>query len=76
MHEDPPPAAARLTASQATRIDFARREWKCARGEDLACLDPAGLILLVERLRGRLGDVLDLVTEVCGDTPRDPPSGE
>jgi hypothetical protein len=76
MHEDPLPAAARLTASQLTRIDFARHDWEKARAEDLARLDPASLILLVERLRGRLGDVLDLVNEIHCDPASDPPSGE
>lgn len=50
--------------SQATRIEFARRDWEYARSEDLAQLEAAGLILLVERLRNRLGDMLDLVEEI------------
>ncbi|MFD5002241.1 hypothetical protein ACFWMV_04965 [Streptomyces mutabilis] len=53
-----------LTDLQRTRIDFARRELDSARAEDLAQLDAAGLILMVERLRGRLGDVLDLIDEI------------
>jgi hypothetical protein len=67
----PTPALA-LTHLQRDRIDFARRDLESARAEDLAQLPPAGLILLVERLRGRLGDVLDLMTEIVGgDDPRD-----
>lgn len=53
-----------LTSIQKTRIDFARRDFEYARSEDLAQLDAAGLILLIEKLRGRLGDMLDLVDEV------------
>lgn len=54
----------RLTSSQLTRIDFARRDLETARAEDLAHLDAAGLILRIERLRGRLGDMLDVIDEV------------
>ncbi|AQS70827.1 MULTISPECIES: hypothetical protein [Streptomyces] len=53
-----------LTDLQYARIDYARRDLDSARAEDLAQLDAAGLILMVERLRGRLGDVLDLVDEL------------
>lgn len=60
----PTPAPGPLTDLQRTRIDFARRDLEYARSEDLAQLDDAGLILLIERLRGRLGDVLDLVDEI------------
>lgn len=55
-----------LTDLQHARIDYARRDLHSARAEDLAQLDAAGLILMVERLRGRLGDVLDLVDEITG----------
>lgn len=58
-----------LTDSQRTRIDFARRDLDAARAEDLAQLDAAGLILLVERLRGRLGDMLDLIAEHAEPAP-------
>lgn len=57
------PTAGRLTEGQKTRIEFARHALDAARAEDLSRLDAAGLILLVERLRGRLGDILDLITE-------------
>jgi hypothetical protein len=62
----------RLTDLQYTRIDFARRDLEYARSEDLAALDAPGLILIVEKLRGRLSDVLDLIEELCpqcGDPP-------
>lgn len=64
--------AIRLTDEQATRVDFARRDLEYARSEDLAQLPGDGLILLIERLRGRLDDMLDLVTEVSGPPPHGP----
>jgi len=64
MTEQPDHPPGPLTPTQATRIDFARRDLDYARSEDLAQLDAAGLILLVERLRGRLGDVLDVIGEI------------
>jgi hypothetical protein len=54
-----------LTPTQATRIEFARRTLDYARSEDLAQLDTAGLILLVERLRNRLSDVLEVADELA-----------
>jgi hypothetical protein len=59
----------RLTEGQQTRIEFARRDLDHARSEDLSRLDAAGLVLLVERLRGRLADMLDLITEQEELTP-------
>jgi hypothetical protein len=56
-----------LTDLQHARIDYARRDLEYARAEDLAQLDAAGLILLVETLRGRLNDMLSLVEEINGD---------
>lgn len=53
-----------LTDLQRARIDYARRDFASARAEDLAQLDAAGLILMVERLRGRLGETLDLIDEI------------
>lgn len=53
-----------LTDMQRSRIDFARRDLETARSEDLAQLPPAGLILQVEHLRGRLDDLLQLVDEL------------
>lgn len=57
-----------LTDLQRDRRDFARRDYDEARAEDLARLPRAHLILLVERMRGRLGDMIDLVNEICDDT--------
>ena len=64
MHDQPPAPGHSLTDLQAARLDYARRDWEYARAEDLGQLDAGGLILLVEKLRGRLGDMLDLVAEV------------
>ncbi|MFK0124863.1 hypothetical protein ACIQSP_16300 [Streptomyces nigra] len=68
-NEQPPPPTGPLTPMHHTRIDFARRDLEYARSEDLAQLDAAGLILIVERLRHRLGDILDLVDEVLPSQP-------
>ncbi|MCX4703846.1 hypothetical protein [Streptomyces sp. NBC_01373] len=59
-----------LTNSQATRIDFARRDLETARAEDLAQLPPAGLVRLVERLRLRLHDTIAVVDEISQPSPR------
>lgn len=65
MHHQPhAPGLTRLTNIQAARADYARRDWEYARSEDLAQLDAAGLILLVERLRGRLGETLQVIDEI------------
>jgi hypothetical protein len=53
-----------LTDLQRARIDYARADLESARAADLAQLSPAALIFLVERLRTRLDDVLQLVDEV------------
>jgi len=68
MPEQPPNPGARLTNSQTTRMNGARRDLDYVRSEDMSRLDAAGLILLVERLRGRLDDMLHLLDEV---TPPD-----
>ncbi|MFJ4682075.1 hypothetical protein [Streptomyces sp. NPDC088789] len=57
----------RLTDSQKARIDYARRDLDQARFEELAQLEPAGLVLLIERLRGRLDDMLTLLDEIAAD---------
>lgn len=59
-----------LTDMQFSRIDFARRDLETARAEDLAQLPHAGLILQIERLRGRLDDILQLVDEITQASPR------
>ncbi|KUN03127.1 hypothetical protein AQI95_24520 [Streptomyces yokosukanensis] len=61
-----------LTDLQRARIDFARRDLEYTRAEDLAQLDAAGLILMIERLRTRLDDMLQLIDETTG--PRDRPN--
>jgi hypothetical protein len=66
-HEPAPATRGRLTEGQKTRIEFARRDLEEARAEDLGRLDAARLILLVTRMSGRLGDILDLVDEVTAD---------
>jgi hypothetical protein len=71
MTEQPDPNQGRaLTPTQATRRDFARKDLESARTEDLATMQPAGLILIIERLRGRLDDMLHLVDEVTQASPK------
>lgn len=53
-----------LTDAQRTTLLFARRDLDEARAADLATLPAASLILLVERLRGRLDEVLAVATEL------------
>ncbi|MFH9413929.1 hypothetical protein [Streptomyces rochei] len=72
MTDEQPLFTGTLTDLQRTRIDFARRELDSARAEDLAQLPADGLIIMVERLRGRLGDVLDLIDEVIDSPTRLP----
>jgi hypothetical protein len=60
-----PTVSRALTDIQRDRVCFARCDYETARAEDLARLPPASLVLLVERLRGRLGDMLDLIDEVA-----------
>lgn len=65
-HDEPAdPARPRLTRPQLTRLDLAQRDLSAARTTDLAELEAASLILLVERLRGTLDDVVRLVEELA-----------
>ncbi|MEU2062920.1 hypothetical protein [Streptomyces sp. NPDC013455] len=66
---DEPPATlpGALTDLQRARIDYASRDLEYARAEDLAQLPAAGLILIIERLRTRLDDVLQIIGEVTRD---------
>lgn len=57
MLDERPP----LSDTQRTTVEFARRDLTDARAADLATLPAASLILLIERLRGRLDEVLDLL---------------
>lgn len=59
-----PPDPIPLSPAQQSRIDFARRDLDEARSADLAQLGEPGLILMVERLRGRLDDTITLVNEL------------
>lgn len=63
MTKQPQPAPGPLTDEQAARIDFARRDLENFRAADLAQLESAGLILMIERLRNRLDDVLQVIDE-------------
>lgn len=59
-----PPAPGPLTDSQATRVEFAKHDLDVARIADLATMDGASLILLVESMRMRLDDMLNLLGEL------------
>jgi hypothetical protein len=58
------PADCSLTEEQTARIDFARRDLEMARATDLGAIPAAGLILVIERLRLRLDDALQLIDEM------------
>ncbi|MET7441885.1 hypothetical protein ACFYQQ_01335 [Streptomyces sp. NPDC005496] len=75
QQQPPAPQRPALTALQQTRIEYARRDLDYARSEDLAQLEAGGLILIIERLRGRLDDVLNLVCEIHADAPGAAPDG-
>ncbi|MFI2761442.1 hypothetical protein ACH5A3_21610 [Streptomyces echinatus] len=64
MTDESRPHPGPLTDLHRARIDYARRDLEYARAEDLAQLHAAGLILIIERLRTRLDDILALVDEV------------
>jgi hypothetical protein len=65
MTEQPDPLQGRtLTNEQIARLDFARRDLDHARTEDLAQLEKPELILLIERLRSRLDDTMQLAAEI------------
>lgn len=73
MSEQPDPTQGRpLTNEQVARLEFALRDLETARAADLGELPPSKLILTVERLRSRLDDVIQLVDEITGATPRPP----
>lgn len=70
MTEQPDPAQGRaLTPTQATIIDYAHRELEATRATDLAQLDAAELILIIERLRQRLDDTLQVIDETLRTEP-------
>lgn len=53
-----------LSRPQRTRLSLAAEDLERVRRTDLAALDPASLVLLVERLRGSLDDVVRMVGEL------------
>lgn len=61
---DPALPRPRLTRDQLTRLSLIDSDLNQARIADLAELDPAALILLVERLRGSLDDAVHLIGEL------------
>jgi hypothetical protein len=63
MSEQPPTRGASLTPEQLTRVDFARRDLESYKTTNVAQLEPAALILIIERLRNRLDDVLHVIDE-------------
>lgn len=63
MPEQPPTPGAHLTAEQFTRVAFARRDLESSTTTNLAQMEPAALILMIERLRNRLDDVLHVIDE-------------
>ncbi|MFE2969943.1 hypothetical protein ACFXKC_41005 [Streptomyces sp. NPDC059340] len=69
MHEDPSPSGVPLTDLQKAKVDYARRDLETFRAEDLAQLEPASLIIIIERLRTRLYEILELVDEVFDTIP-------
>ncbi|RPE40292.1 hypothetical protein EDD90_3328 [Streptomyces sp. Ag109_O5-1] len=66
--EQPHPPAGPLTDLQCARVERVRRDLERTRADDLTQLDADGLILLVERLRGCLVDVLEVVDEVLEES--------
>ncbi|EST22876.1 hypothetical protein M877_28660 [Streptomyces niveus NCIMB 11891] len=51
----------RLTDAQLSAVQFARDDLDTARSANLAEMPDRALILMVERLRGRLDDMLRLI---------------
>jgi hypothetical protein len=64
MTDETPSIPGLLTDQQQARVDYARRDLEHARAADLARLPADGLILLVERLRHRLDDTLQLIDDI------------
>ncbi|MEW1638676.1 hypothetical protein AB0469_32030 [Streptomyces sp. NPDC093801] len=65
MHDepDPEPPRAPLSLTQRARADAASRALASSRIADLAALDGAASILMIERLRSALDDALRLLNE-------------
>ncbi|MEV7389647.1 hypothetical protein [Streptomyces sp. NPDC091215] len=62
--EQPQPARGPLTDLQHDRITYARHDLNDVRAENLGNHDAAGLIFIIERLRSRLHDMIDLAEEL------------
>jgi hypothetical protein len=60
---EPLPARPQLTPQQRSRLAGAREDLATARTTDLLSLTPASTILLIERLRSRLDDMIRLINE-------------
>ncbi|MFF4369607.1 hypothetical protein [Streptomyces sp. NPDC001594] len=65
MHEklDPEPSRTALTLTQRARVGSANRVLASSRIADLAALDGAASILMIESLRSALDDALRLLDE-------------
>lgn len=63
MPEQPPDPGASLTSEQLTRVDLARRDLENSKTANVAQMEPAALVLIIERLRNRLDDVLHVIDE-------------
>lgn len=63
MHELPDPPPATLCPAQRRRRDTAARTLAASRLANLATLDAAGSIMLIENLRAALDDTLRLLDE-------------
>lgn len=63
MHELPDPPSATLSPIQRHRRDSAARTLAASRIANLATLDAAGSIMLIENLRAALDETLRLLDE-------------
>lgn len=63
------PTTGPLTDAQRTRLDLARRDLDAARAANLTQMPAASVLLLVEKLRGRLDDTLRVVDEITAAPP-------
>lgn len=66
-HRPLDPTRPRLSGPQRTRLRLAQKDLIAAREADLALMQPAALVLLVERLRGALDDALRLAAELSAE---------
>lgn len=67
-HEPSRTTTGPLTNTQQSRIEYAHRDQEQVRAEDLTRLSDAALILLIERLRIRMDDMLQLINEITGQS--------